>query len=51
VSAPNSTESASIVAETVTSPVPSNDAEPERSPPRDIVLAVSREVAVAAFPV
>ena len=30
--------------------VPSNDAEPERSPPREIVRAVCKAVAVAALP-
>ena len=35
----------------VTSLVPSNEAEPERSPPKEIVLAVSNAVAVSALPV
>ena len=33
------------------SPVPSNDAEPDRSPPSEIVLAVASAVAVSALPV
>ena len=54
VSVPSSTELAAIVAVIVTSADPLNDTEPDKSPPRDIVLAVvsvAADVAVDALPV
>ena len=51
MSVPSATLLAAIVALIVISADPLNDAEPLRSPPNEIVLAVANVVAVSALPV
>ena len=50
VSVPRATELAAIVALMVTSEEPSNEAEPLKSPPKEIARDAARAVAVDAFP-